>query len=107
MLLIIMLACSTSGDTPSENVLLDFRKFVNIQCHLNLTSDTEGYPVSSNTSHVLENWAVLGLIFLYFLNQVSQTRMGLLPDTQNCRLRMRRECRERFPPPPISKETAI
>ena len=23
--------------------------------------------------------------------------MGLLPDTQNCRLRMRRECRERFP----------
>ena len=33
--------------------------------------------------------------------------MGLLPDTQNCRLRMRRECRERFPPPPISKETAI
>ena len=32
--------------------------------------------------------------------------MGLLPDTENCRLRMRRECRERFPPPPISKETA-
>ena len=24
-------------------------------------------------------------------------RMGLLPDTQHCRLRMRRECRERFP----------
>ena len=24
--------------------------------------------------------------------------MGLLPDTQNCGLRMRRECRERFPP---------
>ena len=23
--------------------------------------------------------------------------MGLLPDTQNCELRMRRECRERFP----------
>ena len=23
--------------------------------------------------------------------------MGLLPDTQNCGLRMRRECRERFP----------
>ena len=32
--------------------------------------------------------------------------MGLLPDTENCRLCMRRECRERFPPPPISKETA-
>ena len=25
--------------------------------------------------------------------------MGLLPDTQNCGLRMRRECRERFPYP--------
>ena len=25
------------------------------------------------------------------------SRMGLLPDTSNCRLRMRRECRERFP----------
>ena len=23
--------------------------------------------------------------------------MGLLPDTKNCGLRMRRECRERFP----------
>ena len=23
--------------------------------------------------------------------------MGLLPDTENCGLRMRRECRERFP----------
>ena len=33
--------------------------------------------------------------------------MGLLPDTQNGRLRMRRECRERFPPPLISKETAF
>ena len=32
--------------------------------------------------------------------------MGLLPDTQNFGLRMRRECRERFSPPPISKETA-
>ena len=32
--------------------------------------------------------------------------MGFLSDTYNCRLRMRRECRERFPPPPISKETA-
>ena len=27
----------------------------------------------------------------------SKTCMGLLPDTQNCGLRMRRECRERFP----------
>ena len=27
----------------------------------------------------------------------SQNVMGFLPDTQNCGLRMRRECRERFP----------
>ena len=32
--------------------------------------------------------------------------MGLLPDTKNCGLRMRRECRERFPHLPTSKETA-
>ena len=31
--------------------------------------------------------------------------MGLLPNTQTCRLRMRCDCRERFPPPPTSKET--
>ena len=30
-------------------------------------------------------------------NDVSTTWMGLLPDTWNCGLRMRRECRERFP----------
>ena len=29
--------------------------------------------------------------------QISISSMGLLPDTQNCGLRMRRECRERFP----------
>ena len=28
--------------------------------------------------------------------------MGLLPDTQNCRLRMRRECREGFPDTAVS-----
>ena len=33
--------------------------------------------------------------------------MGLLPDTSKYGLRMRRECRERFPPPSISKETAV
>ena len=37
---------------------------------------------------------------------VRRQTMGLLPDTQNFGLRMRRECRERFSPPPISKETA-
>ena len=29
-----------------------------------------------------------------------ESYMGLLPDMKNCGLRMRRECRERFPPPP-------
>ena len=33
--------------------------------------------------------------------------MGLLPDTWNCRLRMRRECRERFPLPPISENRLL
>ena len=32
--------------------------------------------------------------------------MGLLPDTENCVLRMRRECWERFVPSQTSKETA-
>ena len=31
--------------------------------------------------------------------------MGLLPDTQNCGLRMRRECRERFPKPPLVSDS--
>ena len=30
--------------------------------------------------------------------QMDIVDMGLLSDTLNCRLRMRRECRERFPP---------
>ena len=33
--------------------------------------------------------------------------MDLLPDTENCVLRMRRECRELFPPPQTLNETAI
>ena len=36
---------------------------------------------------------------------IANIAMGLLPDTLNCGLRMRRECRERFPSPPTSKET--
>ena len=32
--------------------------------------------------------------------------MGLLPDTSNCGLRMRRECLGTFSPPPTSRETA-
>ena len=38
--------------------------------------------------------------------QTCVSLMGLLADTLNCGLRMRRECREHFPPPPTSKETA-
>ena len=33
--------------------------------------------------------------------------MGLLPDRQNCGLRMRRECRECFSPPPTSKKQLV
>ena len=36
----------------------------------------------------------------------SINHIGLLPDAKNFVLRMRRECRKPFPPPPTSKETA-
>ena len=38
---------------------------------------------------------------------IDRVAMGLLPATQICGLRMRRECRERFPHPPTSNETVI
>ena len=51
-------------------------------------------------------YVIDGLVIFQANSETSITQdMGLLPDTQNCRLRMRRECRERFPPSPISKET--
>ena len=34
-----------------------------------------------------------------------ESTMVLLPDTLNRGLHMRRDCRERFPPPPTSRET--
>ena len=40
-----------------------------------------------------------GTLRLDYRATLRRDAMGLLPDTQNCRLRMRRECRERFPPP--------
>ena len=43
---------------------------------------------------------------MVFLSEEKPKSMGLLPDTQNFGLRMRRECRERFPPTPNSKENA-
>ena len=36
-----------------------------------------------------------------------RTFMGLLPDTQNCELRMRRECRERFPRYRLQKKPIV
>ena len=33
--------------------------------------------------------------------------LGLLPDTQNCVLRMRQECRERFPPQPTQRKPLV
>ena len=44
---------------------------------------------------------ISSLYYLYdqpeFTQDWDYELMGLLPDTQNCGLRMRRECRERFP----------
>ena len=39
----------------------------------------------------------VGCIYPYSYSQRWLHSMGLLPDTQNCGLRMRQECRERFP----------
>ena len=38
---------------------------------------------------------------------VKNPRMGLLPDTQTCVLRMRRECRERFPRPLAQRKPLV
>ena len=36
-------------------------------------------------------------------NANTNITIGLLPDTENCRLRMRRECRESFPAPEFKR----
>ena len=62
-------------------------------------------PIVSNNGSNWVIWIEFNLVMgnnIYcsvwmILLKLSQTSMGLLPDTWNCRLRMRRECRERFP----------
>ena len=44
----------------------------------------------------VSNFFINFVIVTYLWAIVHWAAMGLLPDTQNCRLRMRRECRERF-----------
>ena len=51
---------------------------------------------------VLKKSGIASIIYInslyrYDLDGWTSSIMGLLPDTQNCGLRMRRECRERFP----------
>ena len=60
--------------------------------------------MASNAENVSIWWCHDAMIQAVF--QYEWHAMGLLPDTQNCGLRMRRECRERFPPTPNSKENA-
>ena len=45
--------------------------------------------------HYIDDVAIVQIA--YIINQIMCTSMGLLPDTQNCGLRIRRECWERFP----------
>ena len=45
-------------------------------------------------------------INVFVKHNITTSDIGLLPDTENCGLRMHRECRERFPLPPTSKKTA-
>ena len=40
---------------------------------------------------------VIAIYFMAVLTTSLYSRMDLLPDTEICGLRMRRECRERFP----------
>ena len=51
------------------------------------------------SSHKHVYWGHLGSAFASHKLQTHKTilAMGLLPDMQNCGLRMRRECKERFP----------
>ena len=53
---------------------------------------------------IYNSWKNLDVDFQY--QRATSSCMGLLPDTQNCRMRLRRECWEHFPPPPTLKETA-
>ena len=54
--------------------------------------------VSSNDAMwCRRSWLSLIQLMACFLVNTNPFSMGLLPDTQNCRLCMRRECRERFP----------
>ena len=55
--------------------------------HTTMLQMTITWPCLANF-WILWCWSAEGAVVLW---------MGLLPDTQNCGLRMRRECRERFP----------
>ena len=44
---------------------------------------------------------LLGFCVVY-TGILGSSGMGLLPDTQNCSLRMHRECQERYPPLPVN-----
>ena len=73
------------------------------QCHMPLQK-FQTWKRCNHTTIFPTSWIYftgvlyLGSLLLSEINQISiYYGMGLLPDTENCGLRMRRECRERFP----------
>ena len=55
------------------------------------------YKISSQ--HLFPRWCQAAILYLKKVAKVAccSQAMGLLPDTENCGLRTRRECRERYP----------
>ena len=60
---------------------------------------TTGYYIVRDTLYTMW-WSFSKMLSTSF-------SMGLLPDTQNCGLRMRRECRERFPRNRLQRKTRV
>ena len=60
-------------------------------------------PIVHCSLHSFQRFILVALkwtrIWFWMSKVNQQIPIGLLPDTQNCELRMRRECRERFPHP--------
>ena len=67
-----------------------------------LTS-TDGSASHKEEIKTLAHWGPV-VLNMASMNSVA---MGLLPDTQNCRLRMRRECRERFQRKPLVSDPGM
>ena len=71
-----------------------------------LTEVVRGDPCKCVGQSVAGDWYTCTAAWVRRL-RVWLSHMGLLPDTQNCVLRMRRECRERFPRHRLQRKSLI